>query len=95
MPSGNPWPYLETVLEYETLLREDRVALSGPDIEALDLPVYWQQVLLLFSFYQSVAYRRPADASVFRALCPLYQRLLHHKWPQQATLSLLEHHQQK
>src|SRR5690606_33090499 len=55
MPSGNPWTYLETVLEYESLLREDRIALSGPDIEALDLPDYWQQVLLLFSFYQSIA----------------------------------------
>nr|WP_240463599.1 thymidylate synthase [Paenibacillus apiarius] len=93
MPSGSQWPYIRSVLEHESLLREDQISLSGPDIEAMDMPAYWQQVLLLFSFYQSVAYKRPVDGSVFRALWPVYQRLLQNKWPD-LSRSNMQHIQQ-
>ncbi|MBY0159690.1 thymidylate synthase [Cytobacillus firmus] len=81
MPSMNNWPSIETVLKYESLLRKDQVKMSSLDIEQLDLPEYWKQVLLLFSLYQYIAYKRPIDFSLYNNLLPVYQHFMVNKWP--------------
>lgn len=73
-------PFIETVLEYESLLRKDQISLSRHDIETLELPEYWEQVLLLFSIYQHIAYKRDMDLSLFQGLLPTYQFFVRNKW---------------
>lgn len=80
MPAGNNWPFIETVLEYESLLRKDQISLFRHDIETLELPEYWEQVLLLFSIYQHIAYKRDMDLSLFQGLLPTYQFFVRNKW---------------
>lgn len=81
MPSGNNWPFIEMVLKYEALLRNDQISMTAIDIEQLDLPEYWKQVVLLFSLYQYIAYQRPMDDSLYHQLWPVYQHLVVNKWP--------------
>lgn len=85
MPSINNWPSIETVLEYEALLRKDQIKMSSLDIKKLDLPEYWKQVLLLFSLYQYIAYKRPIDTSLYENLLPVYQHFVINKWPSKFT----------
>ncbi|MCI3985675.1 thymidylate synthase [Bacillus vallismortis] len=80
MPTGNNWPFIETVLKYESLLRKDQISMSRQDIETLDLPEYWEQILLLFSIYQHIAYKRDMDHSLFQSLLPTYQFFVKNKW---------------
>ncbi|MNJ50183.1 Thymidylate synthase [compost metagenome] len=81
MPSLDNWPFIDTVLKYEALLRKDHIRLSVKDINELDMPEYWKQVLLLFSLYQYIAYKRPVDIFLYNQLLPLYQHFVIHKWP--------------
>ncbi|RQW22664.1 thymidylate synthase [Bacillus sp. C1-1] len=81
MPLTDNWSAIETVLNYESLLRQDLVTLSCSDIEQLDVADYWKQVLYLFSLYQYIAYKRTIDFSLFRHLLPVYQHLMMNKWP--------------
>ncbi|WP_077302521.1 thymidylate synthase [Virgibacillus pantothenticus] len=81
MPSVNNWSSIESVLKYEALLRKDQISMASSEIEQLDLPEYWKQVLLLFSLYQYIAYKRPIDFSLYHHLWPVYQHLVDNKWP--------------
>lgn len=80
MPEGNNWPSIETVLKYEELLRKDQISMTKNDIEMLDLPDYWKQILFLFSIYQHIAYKRDMDHSLFQSLLPVYQFFVRNKW---------------
>ncbi|MFE6811578.1 thymidylate synthase, partial [Bacillus velezensis] len=80
MPEGNNWPSIETVLKYEELLRKDHISMTKNDIEMLDLPDYWKQILFLFSIYQHIAYKRDMDHSLFQSLLPIYQFFVRNKW---------------
>jgi thymidylate synthase len=81
MPSNNNWPFIECVLQYESQLRNNKIKLSVDDIEQLDIPEYWKQVLLLFSLYQYITYQRPVDFALFDNLWPVYQYFIINKWP--------------
>lgn len=81
MPSMDNWPFIQAVLKYENLLRNDHIQLSSTDIDQLPLPLYWKQILLLFSLYQCIAYKRPIDISLYDNLLPVYQHFIFNKWP--------------
>jgi thymidylate synthase len=80
MPLENNWSHILTVLDYEKMLRTQKIILKFESIKCLDLPEYWRQVLMLFSIYQGLVYRDTIDEEIFYNLYPSYQYLLHNKW---------------
>ncbi|MCX4751607.1 thymidylate synthase [Kitasatospora sp. NBC_01287] len=60
MPADTSWQHIRTVLEHEQLLRTNQVQYTPGDVAALDLPPYWQRVLLLFEAHRQVTHC-PAD----------------------------------
>lgn len=81
LPDGNNWPFIETVLQYEVLLRKDLIKLNIDEIQQLEIPEYWKQVLSLFSLYQNIKYKRPIDMEIYNNLYPIYQFFVANKWP--------------
>ncbi|RSL30601.1 thymidylate synthase [Salibacterium salarium] len=82
LPDGNNWPFIDKVLEYEALLRNDLMKLSIDDIQQLEVPEYWKQVLSMFSLYQNINYNRPIDKDLYKNLFPIYQFFVANKWPE-------------
>jgi thymidylate synthase len=80
LPSGNNWEYLRVVLDYERQLRRNTLCLESKQIEEVGLPLYWQQVLLLFEIHREIVYDSAVDRVLFERLLPLYQYLLVNKW---------------
>jgi thymidylate synthase len=82
MPTGTSWSDLDTVLEYERDLRENRVRFRLDDRIVLGLPGYWRQVVLLFEVYRQIKYETGAvRATTLQSLDPAYRWLVAHRWP--------------
>lgn len=83
MPTSTTWAHIRTVLEHEQLLRTNQVQYSARDIAGLDLPAYWQQVLLLFEAHRQLTYcaADPVETDVLNALEPGARWQLQHRWP--------------
>ncbi|MCI4140376.1 thymidylate synthase, partial [Bacillus vallismortis] len=62
------------------MLRKEQITMSRQDNETLDLPEYWEQILLLFSIYQHIANKRDMDHSLFQSLLHTYQFFVKNKW---------------
>lgn len=75
MPFGDNWPYVHQVLRYEEALRlnQHRLDLSP---EALGLPEYWRQLLLLLEFYRRVRHDERIDEELTSAFCPPFGWLM-------------------
>ncbi|MFE9425246.1 thymidylate synthase [Kitasatospora sp. NPDC006697] len=83
MPAGTSWKHIRTVLEHEELLRTNRVQYTPGDVAALDLPLYWQRVLLLFEAHRQLV-NRPADQvdqRLLEALEPGARWQFERRWP--------------
>ncbi|MEO3749573.1 hypothetical protein [Streptomyces sp. B6B3] len=83
MPADTSPETIVAVLEHEEALRLNQVRYRLERIESLDLPHYWQQIVLLFEIHRQVTYS--ADHSInrveFEALEPGLRWLVRHKWP--------------
>jgi len=75
LPDGDNRPYVAEVLLMEEQLRRNRHRL-GPDVDALGLPDYWTQVLLLLDLYRSHRHGVAVDGRSAAALSPLYRWLV-------------------
>ncbi|MDH6134273.1 thymidylate synthase [Kitasatospora sp. MAA4] len=83
MPAETIWVHIRTVLEHEQLLRTNQVRYGPRDVAGLDLPAYWQRVLLLFEAHRQLTYRAadPVETRVLDALEPGARWQLEHRWP--------------
>ncbi|GAA1232231.1 thymidylate synthase [Kitasatospora nipponensis] len=83
MPADTTWKHIRTVLEHEELLRTNQVQHTPADVAALDLPLYWQRVLLLFEAHRQIV-NCPADVidqQVLEALEPGARWQFERRWP--------------
>ncbi|SOB88941.1 thymidylate synthase [Streptomyces sp. 1331.2] len=83
MPADSTWKHIRTVLEHEELLRANRVQYTPRDVAGLDLPRYWQRVLLLFEAHRQVVNcpEVPVDQRVLDALEPGARWQFERRWP--------------
>ncbi|MFJ3793470.1 thymidylate synthase [Kitasatospora sp. NPDC090091] len=83
MPAGTTWEHIRTVLEHEELLRTNRVQYTPGDVAELDLPRYWQRVLLLFEAHRQVVNcpADPVDQGLLGALEPGARWQFERRWP--------------
>ncbi|MFJ2868266.1 thymidylate synthase [Kitasatospora sp. NPDC087314] len=83
MPADSTWKHIRTVLEHEELLRANRVQYTPRDVAGLDLPRYWQRVLLLFEAHRQVVNcpEDPVDQRVLDALEPGARWQFARRWP--------------
>jgi thymidylate synthase len=77
MPMGNPWPHLNTVIEFERYIRKDKISFN--DMPGT-LPEYWRQILLLFVCYRNIHDQKSILISAYDQLWPIYQYLLTNRW---------------
>ncbi|GGQ94723.1 thymidylate synthase [Kitasatospora griseola] len=83
MPTGTTWKHIRTVLKHEELLRTNQVQYSPADVAGLDLPLYWQRVLLLFEAHRQIV-NCPADLvdrQLLDALEPGARWQFERRWP--------------
>jgi thymidylate synthase len=85
MPDGDNWPAIRQVLSWERLLRSNAHRLTGDEIDGLDLPDYWRQVVGLFEIYRRIRHRTGGDPTVLSRLHPTFQLMLRLKWPDLAS----------
>ncbi|MFI9755793.1 thymidylate synthase [Streptomyces collinus] len=83
MPANTTAATVARVLEQEELLRTNEVQYSAADIAALDLPPYWQQVLLLFELYRQITHEKTeaVTGDVLDALSLGLRWLVAQRWP--------------
>jgi thymidylate synthase len=83
LPKETTFRAVTTVLEHEELLRTNRAQYRPADVAALDLPDYWQQVVLLFEAHRQITHRpeEPVNPDVLQALAPGWRWLLAKRWP--------------
>ncbi|MET9403614.1 thymidylate synthase [Kitasatospora sp. NPDC002965] len=83
MPADTTWTHIRTVLNHEELLRTNRAQYSPADVAALDLPLYWQRVLMLFEAHRQIVNcpADPVDQQLLDALEPGARWQFEHRWP--------------
>ncbi|MFE4515456.1 thymidylate synthase [Kitasatospora sp. NPDC056783] len=83
MPADTTWKHIRTVLEHELLLRTNRVQYTPADVAGLDLPLYWQRVLLLFEAHRQLVNcpADPIDQQTLDALEPGARWQFERRWP--------------
>ncbi|MET9863097.1 thymidylate synthase [Streptomyces smyrnaeus] len=92
MPTETTPEILASVQQHETALRTNTGQYRPQEIAALALPVYWQQVLLLFEVQRQLAHCHtdPVDAEVLSALDPGLRWLVAQRWPTRMPGPFLE-----
>jgi thymidylate synthase len=88
MPPGDNWPAIAAVLELEEALRTQRLTLQRPDIDALDLPPYWKQVVALFSLHAQRRFGTVVDPDLLGFLDPLYASTIENLWQDRYVASV-------
>lgn len=83
MPPETTSATLSVVQEHERMLRTNQVQYRPAAIAGLGLPLYWQQVLLLFEVKRQLAHcrREFVDSEVLAALDADLRWLVAHRWP--------------
>ncbi|MFJ6140916.1 thymidylate synthase [Kitasatospora sp. NPDC092286] len=83
MPADTTWKHIRTVLEHEELLRTNQVQYTPGDVAGLDLPLYWQRVLLLFEAHRQVVNcpTDQVDQGLLDALDPGVRWQFERRWP--------------
>lgn len=81
MPPGDNWPWVREVLRLERLLRQDELRLDTAALRRLDLPGYWQHVLVLLEAQRQVRYGGGADGRLLDLLPDYHRSTLAHRWP--------------
>ncbi|MFJ1753352.1 thymidylate synthase [Kitasatospora sp. NPDC088134] len=87
MPFGTTWQHIRTVLVHEELLRTNQVQYTPDDVAGLNLPPYWQRVLLLFEAHRQLVNcpADPVDRQVLDALEPGARWQFERRWPTRVT----------
>lgn len=81
MDADTSMAVIAQVLEHEEALRTDRTGYTPDQVAALDLPSYWQQIVLLFEVYRQIKHTdAPVDAAHLEALDPAYRWLVARRW---------------
>ncbi len=80
MPAGDNWDALHQVFELERALRTGQLRLGPRDIEKLELPHYWAQVVALLSLHARHRHDQTVDPDVMGFLDPVYVRLVKNCW---------------
>lgn len=80
MPKGNNWPYINILLKYEEAFRLHTEELSLSLLEDLNLPHYWEQILIILGIYQQIVYKKNIAESWLGKLDLSYQLLIKNKW---------------
>jgi thymidylate synthase len=80
MPAGDNWNALHQVFELERALRTGQLSLGPRDIEKLELPHYWAQVIALLSLHARYRHDRTVDPDLMGVLDPIYMRLVKNCW---------------
>lgn len=81
MPAGDNWPHVTEVLNIERQLRTGSLVLSAAQVEALDLPHYWQQIVALFEIYRQLRNGNRIDLNFLGMLDPVYRQATLTRWP--------------
>ena len=83
MPRNTTWTHIRTVLEHEELLRTNQAQYTPADVAGLDLPRYWQRVLLLFEAHRQIVNcpADPIDQQLLDALEPGARWQIERRWP--------------
>ena len=81
MPDGDNRAHLDRVLKIEESLRLGRERLGVDDVEALDLPPWWADVVRLFELYRRARAGQPDHDGLADRMPPLYRRLLRQRFP--------------
>ncbi|MEV7394776.1 thymidylate synthase [Streptomyces sp. NPDC091215] len=83
MPQNTGSATIARLLEHEEALRTNELRYSTEHIAGLDLPPYWQQVVVLFELYRQIQHdrRAAADPRLLSLLHPGLRWLMEHKWP--------------
>ena len=85
MPRGNNWKFVREVLALERACRTGSITMDRGELERLDLPDYWRDIVCLFALH---AKRRGAgiiDRDLLGALPALYRALVENCWRIDAT----------
>ncbi|SDL27564.1 thymidylate synthase [Lentzea albidocapillata subsp. violacea] len=88
MPDGDNWPHVRQVLRYEEHLRRNQLRLDD-DLDALGLPGYWAQVVLMFEIHRRVRHDEPVATELLDRLWPLYRELVGQRWPRLSAPALV------
>ncbi|NQX26270.1 thymidylate synthase [Microbacteriaceae bacterium VKM Ac-2854] len=91
MPHGDNRGYIRRVLAWERDLRLNAVALDATQIDGLDLPEYWKDVVRLFELYRRLRHDAGdvyVDDGVCAQLHPVVRDMLLTKWPQLGALAV-------
>lgn len=83
---------LATVMKHEEALRHNLARIHASDVTNLDLPPYWQQVVLLFEVYRQIAHHpdEPITDGILDRLAPGLRWLMAHRWPKQVAAAAPE-----
>ncbi|WP_234327485.1 thymidylate synthase [Streptomyces sp. NRRL WC-3742] len=83
MPATSTLKHIRTVLEHEALLRTNQVQYTPRDVAELDLPRYWQRVLLLFEAHRQIVHcpADDVDPQLLDALEPGARWQFERRWP--------------
>ncbi|WP_063752878.1 thymidylate synthase [Streptomyces sp. NRRL S-350] len=91
MPTDTTWQHIRTVLEHEELLRTNQAQYTPADVAQLDLPLYWQRVLLLFEAHRQLVNcpADPVDSQLLDALEPGARWQFERRWPTRVTTGVI------
>jgi thymidylate synthase len=87
MPDGNNWPHVREVQRLEEMLRTDRLRLRAADVDSLDLPRYWRDVVALLEIQRQLRHKTAPDNTVVGCLPDLFRTLVVTKWSHLASTS--------
>ncbi|MCP2342967.1 thymidylate synthase [Actinomadura rupiterrae] len=73
---------MSVLRQVEERLRRNQGSITPQSVTELGLPLYWQQVVLLFEVFRQIRHRpqQPINAETLDALEPGYRWLISHRW---------------
>lgn len=82
MPHGDPRPWVARVMDLEERLRTDTYRIDRAQLQRIELPDYWRQVVILFELHRQVRYGGGRHTDVLLdSLIPLYRHMLVSRFP--------------
>ncbi|MFJ4866722.1 thymidylate synthase [Streptomyces sp. NPDC088748] len=81
MPLGDQRPHIARLMQIEEDLRVDAIRIGASQLNALDLPEYWRQVVAILEFYRRRQYGATVNDDLLDYLHPLYRHMLMNRFP--------------
>lgn len=85
MPKGDNWRSVREVLALESALRQGYITMSRGELERLDLPGYWRDVVCLLALHARRRRSGSIDWDMLAALPACYRGLVENCWRIDAT----------